>query len=167
MTTGRREYTWEERELEHRTGRMTRFLGRFVPDTIARRVVDVTVSTERERYVRGRPVDITVSIHNPLPVALSLLTPTQRRWGWAVDGHLEATTERRYHRDRPATFALRPGERRRFTVEWNGRIRHVGDRDESIAPPAGPCEITAFLATGSPETRPSDATTITLVEADA
>lgn len=167
MTAGSRGRTWEEAELDDRGSRISRLIGALVPESVARRAVDVTVTTERDRYVRGEPVEITVTFHNRLPAAsLSIRTPTQRRWGWTVDGHLEATTERLYRRDRPATFPLRPGQRRQFTVEWNGRIRHVGDRDESIAPPAGPCEITAFLATGSPESRPSDATTITLVEAD-
>lgn len=166
MTAGSRERTWEEAELDDRGSRISRLLGALVPDAVARRAVDVTVTTERDRYVRGRPVEITVAFHNPLPAALSIRTPTQRRWGWTVDGHLEATTERLYRRDRPATFSLRPGQRRRFSVEWNGRIRHVDDRDEWIAPPAGPCEITAFLATGAPETRPSGATTITRVDGE-
>ncbi|WP_435551144.1 hypothetical protein [Natrinema sp. CGMCC1.2065] len=138
-------------------------LSRFVPAALARRSIAVSVATDREVYARDDPVEITVDFENRLPVPVELRTPRQRRWGWTIDGHLEATDERRYTPDRPATFDFRAGERKRASVIWNGRLERTdGDRHESVVPDAGEYEIRAFVATAAGTTRPADATTITI-----
>ncbi|WP_254864383.1 hypothetical protein [Halovivax gelatinilyticus] len=140
----------------------SRGLGKLVPNAVAKRAISVSISTDRDSYDRGEPVPITVSFTNRLPVAVSIPTPTQRRWGWAVDGHTEATTERRYLSRTPAVFPFGAGQTRRVSIEWNGYIRHVGRRDESKLPDPGEVELTAFLATAPASKRPTDSTTITL-----
>lgn len=140
------------------------FLGGLVPSAIARRAIAVTVTTDRRTYERDEPVEITVEFKNRLPVPVELKTPGQRRWGWTVDGELEASDERLYTRDRPATFDFRGGERKQLSVTWNGRLVQTGgqDRQESVVPEPGEYEIRAFVATREEGRRPSDSTTITL-----
>lgn len=139
-------------------------LAGFVPPSIARRAIAVSVATDRTTYERDEPVEITVEFKNRLPIPLELPTAGQRRWGWTVDGELEASDERLYTRDRPATFDFRGGERKQLSVTWNGRLERVrsGDRRESVVPEPGEYEIRAFVATREEGNRPSDSTTITL-----
>ncbi|SEW25547.1 hypothetical protein [Natrinema salifodinae] len=140
------------------------FLAGLVPPAVARRAVTVSVATDRDVYERDDPVEITVEFANRLPVPVELPTPRQRRWGWSVDGELEASDERRYTRERPASFGFRGGERKRVSVTWNGRFERVrsGDRRESVLPEPGDHEIRAFVATRENRARPGDSTTITI-----
>ncbi len=154
--------TGDDLGLDYQGNIVSRGLGRLVPSWIAKRAISVSVSTDRDVYDRGEPVAFTVTFTNRLPVALTVPTPTQRRWGWTVDGYLEASTERRYLSETPATFQFRAGQTRRISVEWNGRIRHTGSQDESTVPEPGEYELAAFLATRPESTRPSDSTTIRL-----
>ncbi|WP_254532222.1 hypothetical protein [Natrinema gelatinilyticum] len=140
------------------------FLGSLVPPSLARRAIDVSVATDREAYERDESVEISIEFKNRLPVPVELPTPRQRRWGWSVDGHLEATDERVYTRHNPATFDFRSGERKRMSVTWNGRLEQVwsNGRRESVLPDPGEYEIRAFVATRGDATQPSDSTTITI-----
>lgn len=147
-------------DLERSWGLLTRGLSTFVPAPLARRAVAVAVETDRAVYDRGDPVEITVTFENRLPVPVAVPTPTRRRWGWTVDGDLEASDERRYVRPSPSTFAFRAGERKRVSVVWNGRLERTGDVHESVLPEPGTHEIRAFVATDPDAYRPSDSTTI-------
>lgn len=142
------------------------FLAALVPAAVRRRAIGVSVETDRTVYERGDPVGITVTFRNRLPVPVEVPTPRQRRWGWTVDGELEATDERRYVRDRPSSFAFRGGERKRVSVTWNGRFERTAgrpaDHHESVVPDPGDHEIRAFVATHADRYRPSDSTTIRL-----
>lgn len=134
-------------------------LGRFVPQSIARRVIAVTVSTDRHAYAPGESVKIDIEFRNRLPVPVTITTPQARIWAWAVDGTLEASEERRCLRPVEATLNFRAGERKRLTREWGGTIRRLGSPDtwEELAP--GTHEISAFIAVeGRP--RPEDSTLI-------
>lgn len=146
-------------EFDYQGSLISRSLGKLAPNWLARRAISVSITTGREVYDRGEPVPFTITFTNRLPVAVAVPTPTQQRWGWAVDGHLEGSTERRFLSESPATFRFRAGQTRRVSVEWNGRIRYTEPRHESKVPDSGEHELTAFLAT---ENRPSDSTTITL-----
>ncbi|ELY79128.1 hypothetical protein [Natrinema gari] len=138
-------------------------LASLVPRAVARRVITVSVTTDRDVYERDDPVEITVTFENRLPVPVELPTPRQRRWGWTVDGYLEASDERRYTPERPATFDFRGGERKRVSVTWNGRLERTdGDCHESVVPDAGEHEIRAFVATAEGTARPADVITIRL-----
>lgn len=139
-------------------------LASLVPTALARRAVAVSVETDRDRYERGDPITFTVDFRNRLPLPIEIPTPRQRRWGWTIDGELEATDERRYTRPRPSAFRFRGGERKRLSVTWNGRFERVrnGDRHESVLPDPGEHEIRAFVATHENRYRPSDSTTIAI-----
>lgn len=137
-------------------------LSALVPTALARRAVTVSLETDRDVYAPDDPVELTVEFRNRLPVPISIPTPRQRRWGWTVDGILEASDERRFTRDRPSTFRFGGGERKRLSVTWNGRFERAGEgtRRESILPDPGEYELRAFVATGDDRPRPSDSTTI-------
>ena len=140
------------------------FLASLVPTALARRAIAVAVETDRDRYERGEPVEFTVDFKNRLPLPVEIPTPQQRRWGWTIDGELEATDERRYTRSRPSAFRFRGGERKQITVTWNGRFERTGGaRHESVLPSPGEYELEVFVATHEGRYRPSDSTTITIV----
>ncbi|SFC26282.1 hypothetical protein SAMN05444422_106121 [Halobiforma haloterrestris] len=138
------------------------FLSALLPTSIGRRAISVSVETNRTVYDRDEPVEITVEFENRLPVPVEVPTPEQRRWGWSVDGELEASDERRYTRANPSSFSFRGGETKRASFTWNGRFERVrnGDRHESVVPSPGEYEIRAFVATHEDAFSPSDATTI-------
>ncbi|GAB7018941.1 hypothetical protein [Halostagnicola bangensis] len=140
---------------------LSRYLSPFVPAALARRAVVVSVSTDRDVYERGDSVEVTAEFKNRLPVPVELATPSQRRWGWSVDGFLEASDERLYTRSSPSTFRFRGGERKRVSFVWNGRLEYTRGRHESVRPEPGEHEIRVFVATRG-EHDPSDTTTITL-----
>ncbi|MEF8780163.1 MAG: hypothetical protein V5A46_05765 [Haloferacaceae archaeon] len=145
---------------------LTDAAAKLVPNALARRAVAVRVSTDAESYRVGDTVRIQVEFKNRLPVPVRVPTPRQRRWGWEVDGILEATDERRHVSDAPATFQFRAGERKRFAVEWNGHFRRSAAADGmDVSRPASPGDhrITAFLATTVNGERPEDSTTVRIV----
>ncbi|QSX00573.1 hypothetical protein [Haloterrigena alkaliphila] len=147
---------------DSRSGLATR-LSSLVPAALARRAVAVSLETDRDVYARDDPVEITVTFENRLPVPVAIPTPRRRRWGWTVDGDLEASDERRYTRERPAAFRFDGGERKRIRFTWHGRLeRTAGDAHESIVPDPGEYELRAFVATHEGRYRPSDSTTIRL-----
>lgn len=140
-------------------------VAKFVPNALARRAIEVDVSTDKTAYEVGETVRIQVEFKNRLPVPVRVPTPRQRRWGWEVDGVVEATNERRYASDTPSTFQFRAGERKRFSVEWNGHFREAGEDGMDVSRPAsrGDHVITAFLATTTGGERPEASTSIRIV----
>ena len=151
-------------ETDDSRNTVTTFLSSLVPAAVARRAVAVSIDTDRDVYERDEPVTVTVDFKNRLPVPVSIPTPKQRRWGWTIDGELEASDERRYVRDRPSAFRFDGGERKRVTVTWNGRLERTsnGSLTESVVPDPGEYELRAFIATDEESFQPSDATTIRL-----
>ena len=151
-----------ERDDDSRSS-VSRFLSALVPEALARRAIAVSIETDRDVYARDEPVEITVDFKNRLPVAVSVPTPRRRKWGWTIDGALEASDERLYVRDRPSAFRFRGGERKQVRVTWHGRFeRTAGEQRESVVPEPGTYELCAFVATREGVYRPSDATTIRL-----
>ena len=135
------------------------FLGRFVPQWLARRAVGVRVSTDRDRYAPGEPVEITVEFRNRLPVPIQVETAKLRLWGWSVDGELEASDERRYESETRGSFTFRSRERKRVRTRWGGSFKRSGDPTRWVPPEPGEHEIAAFLNVAAPD-RPEDRTTI-------
>jgi len=135
----------------------TAALARVVPASLAERAVTVRVSTDKSTYDRGEPVAITVEFDNRLPVPVEVSTRGRRRWGWAVDGVLEADETDRYVDRTPLTFRFRAGETKTVTVDWDGRFRRRSpdglDRSEPAA--LGTHTIRAFLATAAAGERPA------------
>ncbi|TYT63665.1 hypothetical protein [Natrialba swarupiae] len=137
-------------------------LSALVPTTVARRAITVSVETDRDVYEAGDPVEITVEFKNRLPLSVEIPTPSRRRWGWSVDGELEATDERRFVADRPSAFSFDRGERKRAQITWNGRFERTRGRHESIVPEPGEYEIRAFVTTHEGRYQPAASTTIEL-----
>lgn len=155
-------------ESEDRTGfdetrnYLSDAVGRFVPERVSRRAVDVTVETDRTEYDAGDPVEITVRIRNRLPVPIEVVTVTRRQWGWRVDGVVEATDERRYVRDEPSTVSFRAGETKAATATWNGHFRRENATGLDRSEPAerGDHTVSAFLPVEDPQLRHEDSTRI-------
>lgn len=140
-------------------------LSKFVPNRYRKRAISVDVTTDRDRYEHGEPVEITFEFRNRLPLPTKVPTPGNRRWGWMVDDVLEATVEKRRVTEQPSTYDFRARETKTVIRRWNGRIRNVRDHgsDTYTLPERGEHTITAFVATGDPDTRPTAETTIELV----
>lgn len=160
MVTERRDTEADRTGFDETKNYFSDALAKVVPERFARRAVGVAVATDKETYRRGEPVEITVEFDNRLPVPVEVPTPGQRRWGWTVDGLLEASEEKRYVRDRPLTFPFRAGETKTVTTTWNGRIRRTNGAglDRSELPERGTYTIEAFLAVDGE--RPTDSTRI-------
>lgn len=136
-------------------------VGKFVPQSVVRRFLSVSVETDRETYARGEPVELTVTIANSLPLPVVVETETRRLWGWTVDGELDASDERVYVGDASGTLAFRAKERKVVSQTWSGRFKRVGggdDRTRWVDPEPGVHEIGAFVSV--PGTNPSDSVEI-------
>jgi hypothetical protein len=124
-------------------------VGKFVPQSLVRRALSVTLETDRETYAPGDDVEMTVTIENRLPVPVVLETPTRRLWGWSVDGVPEASDERVFVADEPGTLAFRAGERKVLTHVWHGSFKRTGDEGETtrwVEAEPGVHDVTAFVA---------------------
>jgi hypothetical protein len=133
--------------FDETTDYLSAAVSRFVPRWLARRAVTLEVSTDREEYDAGDPVEITVRIRNRLPIPIEIVTPTRRPWGWTIDGVLEGTDERRYVREESAAVSFRAGETKTATVTWNGHFRreNADDLDRSEPAGRGGHTVSAFL----------------------
>ena len=147
----------DEESDDSRTARALRAL---VPQAVANRALACSISTDREAYAVGDPVRISVRIRNRLPLPVSVTLDRPRRWGWSVDGLLEASDERLHEPRRPTPFRFRGRERRQFTVTWDGRFKRAGERTRWELAEPGSHEIAAFVPTAGVETR--DVTAITI-----
>lgn len=157
--------TGKQLGFDETTNYISPVLAKLVPNAVARRAVAVSVTTDREQYDRGEPISIRIEFKNRLPVPVKVPTPRNRRWGWTVDGYLEASDEKRYVREMPSTFEFRARERKTMTHTWDGRIHRAHDRgpDRYEFLDRGEHRITAFVATDDGDGRPSAETTITIV----
>lgn len=134
-------------------------LARFVPQALARRALSVDVTTDRERYRRGTPVELRIEFENRLPVPVNVRTPRPPLWEWQVDGNPAASDERRYLPDHPGQFEFAGGERKVVDLTWDGQVQ----TDGTWSPAApGRHEITVFVATEAE--RPRATTRIEIVE---
>ena len=151
----------EEFDIDETKHRYTsRALRALVPQSLAHRALSVDVSTDRTVYDIGDVIEITIEIGNRLPIPVTIVTTSQRLWGWAIDGHLEASDERLYNPNRRNSFELDGFETKRFTVRWDGRVKRTGSPTRWVPADPGEHEIRAFVPT-SDEPR-SDSTTVTL-----
>ncbi|OIB55572.1 hypothetical protein [Natrialba sp. SSL1] len=135
-------------------------LSSLVPRPLARRAISVSVTSDRDVYAQDEAVSFTVAFRNRLPVSVAVPTPRRRRWGWSVNGELEASDERRYLQSAPSTFRFSAGERKEIRVTWNGRFERTTGRHEYVVPDPGEYEIRAFVATDDGRYQPSDSTTV-------
>jgi hypothetical protein len=160
---GRRQDSENTTGFEDTKNYLSDALGRIIPKRVARRAVTVEVETDQTEYARGEPVAITVRLRNRLPAPVELETTTRRRWGWRVDGVLEASDERRYLRDEPGVIGFRAGETKVATATWNGRFRRTADTDgldRSVLAEPGDHTVSAFVPVPDADERHEDATQI-------
>lgn len=123
---------------------------RFIPATIGRRAVTVSVSAATRRVRAGQPVAFTVELANRLPVSVAVPTPTRRLWSWGIDG-LRAATEETAEPSGTGTLRLLGRERRQISREWNGLFgRTDGGRTRWVEPEPGEYELAAWIATDPP-----------------
>lgn len=122
-------------------------IGRFVPQSVARRSITASVEADRKSYALGETVSLTATFRNRLPVPVEVTTPRQRLWGWRVDGELEASDLQRYTRSDPTSFQFRPREAKRISFSWNGRFERSDGMSEYVLPDPGEYEIEVFVAT--------------------
>lgn len=125
----------------------SRGLDKLVPDAVARRAVEIDVSTGREAYAPGEDVSMTITVDNRLPVPIEVPIVGRRVWGWSIDGLTEAADERVYEPEGTRTLALRAGETRRYEHTWNGRIRRERARTTYEPLSRGTHELSVFLGT--------------------
>lgn len=95
----------------------------FLPTTLRSRAVSVSVETNRETYGPDDPVGFRVTFANRLPVPVTVVTDSPKRWDWSVDGRTEASA---LPVDRPrerTRFQFGRGERKRFHRRWHQRVR--------------------------------------------
>lgn len=131
---------------------LTRGFGGFIPRSVAKRAVAVSVETDRERYQQGDQIQITVELKNRIPFPIELMTAGRRIWGWRVDGLLHASDEPLHESTEPQSFSMEAWETLAIDVGWDGRFKRAGTptRWEKATP--GEYEIEAFLATDPPKT---------------
>jgi len=137
-------------------------LAEFVPQWLAHRAIDVSVSTDRESYRVEEPVTITITFRNRLPVPILVQTETQKLFGWAVDGLPAASDERPYLSKTPNRIEFRPFEEKTLTRRWSGRFKRTTDRTRWEPATPGVYEIEGFLGTNDSGIRA--ATTVEIVE---
>lgn len=136
----------------------SRGLDKLIPGAVARRVVTIDVSTDRETYAPGEDVSMTVTIANRLPLPIEVPIAERRVWGWAIDGLLDGTNERVYEPEGSRSLALRAGETRRYDHTWNGRLRREGSRTTYEPLSRGTHEVSVFLGTAPRKTATAEIT---------
>jgi hypothetical protein len=135
-------------------------LSRLLPRRLVRGALAVSVETDRDSYGPGDPVKIRTTIRNRYPVPVEIGTASRRRWGWSVDGLLEASDEPRRDPGGTAGFSFRARERKTITWTWDGRVKHVDSDGTARWEPLSPGEhqIRVYVATANE--KPAAATTI-------
>jgi hypothetical protein len=137
----------------------TRGLSGFVPKPVANRAVSISVETDKEQYDGDEVAEITIRIHNRLPLPVEIVTTGRRIWGWRVDGLLSASDEKLYERSDPRGFSIQARETLTIQREWDFRFKREGTPTRWERAERGEHEIEAFLATDPQKT---DSTTIEL-----
>jgi hypothetical protein len=115
---------------------------RLLPTRLRYRAVSIDIEVP-ERVPTGSDVPIVVTMHNALPIPVTVPTDSLRPWTWYVDGVPEAS-----HVDtvpsEPAALSFDRGEQKRFRRRWDRSFRVSDDRWESA--PAGQYTIGAGLS---------------------
>lgn len=104
------------------------------PATLRPRAVTVSVETDREVYEPDEPVRFRVTFRNRLPVPVTLVTRSPRRWTWSLDGRPEASTVPSDSPTEPTRFEFVSGERKQFHRRWDQRVRE-SEREWRAADP--------------------------------
>lgn len=122
----------------------------LLPVTVRHRALEVEVATNADAYEVGESVHLRVTLHNRLPIPVTIRTVSPLRWSWAVDGLERASQLTEIDPpDRAALFEFTRRETKTFDRTWSQRFRE----SESSWTEAGPGEhtITAWINVADPE----------------
>lgn len=100
----------------------------LLPAALRPWAVTVAVETDRETYAPDDPVRFRVTFRNRLPVPVTLVARTPRRWSWSLDGLPNASAVPESVPDERTRFRFDRGETKRFHRRWDQRIQ-VADRE--------------------------------------
>lgn len=115
----------------------------LVPTALRDRAIEVQLETDRNRYPRGTPVGLRVTLRNRFPIPITLVTRSPRLWRWAVDGHPEASRIDRPVPSEPGALTFGRRERKTFVRRWSQSIRETATRWRTVEP--GEYELTAWV----------------------
>lgn len=136
-------------------------VSRLLPRRLVLRALSISVTTDRDSYAPGDAVDVSVEVRNRFPVPIEVETDSRRRWGWTVDGLLEASDEPRRDPGGVGVLSFRARETKRFEWTWDGLVKHVEDGSARWYPlEQGEHELRAYVATR--DERPSVTATFTV-----
>lgn len=135
-------------------------LSRLIPRRFVRHALAVSVETDRDSYAPGDPVEIRATIRNRYPVPVEIGTTSRRRWGWSVDGLLEASDEPRRDPGGTGAFSFRAREPKTITWTWDGLVKRVDSDGTARWEPLSPGEhhFRVYVATAAE--KPAATTTI-------
>lgn len=140
----------------------TAWSDRLLPHPLRCRAVSIRVETPREQFEVGQPVPFRVSLHNSLPIPVTVRTSSPVLWTWSVDGLEEGS-----HvpvNDPPAEankLRLDRGETLRFDREWSGLFRVSSREWEPPAP--GEYTLEVWINAEGDRAGLTDDTTVELV----
>lgn len=106
----------------------------LLPQALRPRAIAVTVETDRESYAPGDPIQFGVTFYNRLPLPITVVTATPKRWEWSVDGNPEGSELPLEHPEERSPFRFDRSERKRFRRRWDQRVR-VDEREWREAAP--------------------------------
>lgn len=106
----------------------------FVPQALRSRAIVVDIETEKDSYEPGEDVHFGVTFYNRLPIPITIITATPKRWEWSVDGNPEGSERPVTHPEDRSPFQFGRSERKRFRRHWNQRIR-IDEREWREAEP--------------------------------
>jgi len=118
----------DDESASHSHVNWTNFSHAFVPQALRSWAVDVNIQTSKERYAPGENVQFGVTFYNRLPLPITIVTNTPKRWEWYVDGNPEGSELAPDHPEDRSPFQFDRSERKRFRRSWPGRVR-VDERE--------------------------------------
>lgn len=134
----------------------------FVPHRLRYWAIEVDVTTPDRTFRPGERIPFTVSLHNRLPIPLTLPVESPVPWTWAIDGVRSASHVGDHAPQEPSGYHFDRGERKEFTRRWSGSFK-VGAREWEPAP-AGEHTIRVGLNVAEPVPQGLAAETTVLIE---
>lgn len=95
----------------------------LVPQRLRHRAISVSVSTPQPSYEAGTGIPFEISMHNSLPVPVTLPARSPLLWYWHVDGHREASHVPEEPSGESEPFEFDRGETKRFRRTWSGSFQ--------------------------------------------
>lgn len=108
---------------------------RLLPVSVRRWAVSVDVSIPQTEFDRGDSIPFVVTMHNSLPMPVTIPTRSPLLWTWSVNDYPEAShLPLQEPADETGKMHFERGERKRFEKEWSGLFR-IEEREWDYAEP--------------------------------